>query len=98
MPSSDLANSICAIFLSDGQAVMPEEAARLLAWSLDDMDALITWCEVDVAPTSAGPRIERAELVAHALRQWPLFMIQGAIGSRPVAIARPAVHRAEVAR
>ena len=98
MLSSDLVNSICAIFLHDGQAVTPEEAARLLGWSLDDMDALIKWREVDVAPTSSGPRIERAELVAHALRQWPLSMIQGAIGSRPVAISRPAVHRAEVAR
>ena len=89
---------ICAIFLHDGQPVTPEDAARLLGWSVDDMDALIKWREVDVNATSAGPRIARGELVAHALRQWPLSVIQGAIGSRPVTFARPAVLRAEVAR
>ena len=97
MLERDLSSSIRAIFLHDGQPVTPEDAARLLGWSLDDMDALIKWREVDVNATSAGPRIMRAELVAHALRQWPLSLIQGAIGSHSVAVARPAVHYAEVA-
>jgi hypothetical protein len=97
MLDRDLLTSIRAIFLHDGQPVTPEEAARLLGWSLDDMDALIKWREVDVAGTSAGPRIARSELVAHALRQWPLSLVQGAIGSQSVAVARPAVHYAEVA-
>lgn len=96
MPNPQTAERIRSIFLHDGAPVTPEEAARLLGWSLDDMDALIKWREIDVAATSAGPRIARAELVSHALRQWPLSLIQGAIGSRAVAVTPPAVQYAGV--
>jgi hypothetical protein len=97
MPNPQTAERIRSIFLHDGQPVTPEEAARLLGWSLDDMDALIKWREVDVAGTSSGPRIARAELVSHALRQWPLSLIHGAIGAHAVTLIPPAVQYAGVA-
>ena len=99
MPNSHTAERIRSIFLHDGQPVTPEEAARLLGWSLDDMDALIKWREVDVDATPAGPRVMRPVLVAHALRQWPSSVIQAAIGL-PIAVAvvAPAVRYSEAAR
>lgn len=97
MLDRDLLTSIHAIFLHDGEPVTPEEAARLLGWTLDDMDALIKWGEVAVDGTSAAPRIARAELVSHALRQWPLSLIQGAIGAHAVTLIPPTVQYAEVA-
>jgi hypothetical protein len=66
----DTTASIRAIFVHDGSAVTVDEAARLLGWPLDTMDAAIKWQAIKLDERSKRePRISRRELLEAAIDQ-----------------------------
>jgi hypothetical protein len=87
--NSDLVKSICAIFLHDGQPVTPDHAAKLLGWTLDEMDKAIKWGDIELDPTTEDARISRAELIEKATHQWPFSVIQEALGLNAVNVFPP---------
>lgn len=89
MLKSDLVKSICAIFLHDGQPVTPDHAAKLLGWSLEEMDKAIKWGDIELDPTAEVARISRAELIEKATHQWPFSVIQEALGPNVVNVFPP---------
>jgi hypothetical protein len=76
----DTAASIRAIFVHDGSAVTVDEAASLLGWPLDTMDAAIKWHAIKLDERSKNePRISRRELLEAAIDQWSLAEIKAAL-------------------
>lgn len=77
MLDADARANIRAIFIHKGEPVAVNEAARLLGWDLDTMDAAIKWGAVKLDNSSPdAPRISRAELLEQALDQWSIADIQ----------------------
>lgn len=72
--------SIRAIFVHDGQSVSIDEAAALLGWGIDTMDAAIKWQAIKLDERSnVEPRISRRELLEAAIDQWSLAEIKAAL-------------------
>ena len=80
MLNPDTAARIRAIFVHDGSAVTVDEAASLLGWPLDTMDAAIKWQAIKLDERSKNePRISRRELLEAAIDQWSLAEIKAAL-------------------
>lgn len=80
MLAPDVAANIRAIFVHNGGPVAVDEAAKLLGWDIDTMDAAIKWNAVSLDTSSpAAPRISRRELLEHAFDQWSLADIKAAL-------------------
>lgn len=72
--------NIRAIFVHDGQSVAVDEAAALLGWDIDTMDAAIKWQAIKLDERSKNaPRISRRELLEAAIDQWSLAEIRAAL-------------------
>jgi hypothetical protein len=82
---------IRAIFLHHEPRVTIAEAAGLLGWSRAKMHRDIRNGEIEVVETCSGKRIELRELAAFALQQWPLTVIERALGREAALILPPAL-------
>jgi hypothetical protein len=72
--------NIRAIFVHNGESVAVDEAARLLGWGIDTMDAAIKWQAIKLDERSKNqPRISRRELLEAAIDQWSLAEIKAAL-------------------
>jgi hypothetical protein len=91
MLEPDVINCIRAIFLHHEPRVTIAEAARVLGWSRAKMHRAIRNGEIDVVATCSGKRIELRELAAYALQQWPLTVIEKALGREAALILPPAL-------
>ena len=87
-----LIQRIRAIFLHREPRVTVGVAADLLGWSFAEMKAAIAYGDIEVVETSGGTRIERCELAAYAMQQWPLASIEEAL-ERDAALVLPAALR-----
>jgi hypothetical protein len=82
---------IRTIFLHHEPLVTIAEAAGLLGWSRAKMNRAIRSGEIEVVETCSGKRIELRELAAYALQQWPLTVIEKALGREAALILPPAL-------
>jgi hypothetical protein len=87
-----LIQRIRAIFLHREPRVTVGVAADLLGWSFAEMKAAIRNGDIEAVETSGGTRIERGELAAYAMQQWPLTSIEEAL-QRDAALVLPAALR-----
>ena len=65
------------------------EAAGRLVWSRAEMNRAIRNGEIEVVETCSGKRIALRELAAFALQQWPLTVIEKALGRERMARVIP---------
>jgi excisionase family DNA binding protein len=82
---------IRSIFLPQESRVTIAEAAGLLGWSRAKMNRAIRNGEIELVETCSGRRIELRELAAYALQQWPLTVIEKALGREAALILPPAL-------
>ena len=80
MPDPELIQRIRTIFLHERLFVSISEAAGLLGWSREEMEAAIETHDVEVGTTCSGKEIGREEVVAKALERWPAEVIEDALG------------------
>ena len=86
-----LIQRIRAIFLHREPRVTVGVAADLLGWSFAEMKAAIRNGDIEVVETSGGKRIERCELAAYAMQQWPLTSIEEALERDAALVLPPAL-------
>jgi hypothetical protein len=86
-----LIQRIRAIFLHREQRVTVGVAADLLGWSFAEMKAAIRNGDIEVVETGGGTRIERCELAAYAMQQWPLTSIEEALEREAALVLPPAL-------
>jgi len=86
-----LIQRIRAIFLHREPRVTVGVAADLLGWSFAEMKAAIRNGDIEVVETSGGTRIERCELAAYAMQQWPLTSIEEALARDAALVLPPAL-------
>jgi len=86
-----LIQRICAIFLHREPCVTVGVAADLLGWSFAEMKATIRNGDIEVVESSGGTRIERCELAAYAMQQWPLTSIEEALERDAALVLPPAL-------
>jgi len=86
-----LIDRIRAIFLHHESRVTIADAAGLLGWSRAEMNAAIRDGDVEVVETCSGKRIELRELATYTLQQWPLTVIEEALGRDATLILPPAL-------
>jgi hypothetical protein len=84
-------NRIRAIFLHHEPRVTIAAAAGLLGWSRAKMSRAVRNGEIEVVETCSGKSIELRELAAFALQQWPLTVIERALGREAALILPPAL-------
>ena len=63
----------------------------MLEWSRAQINGAIRNGEIEVVETCSGKRIELRELAAYALQQWPLTVIEKALGREAALIPPPAL-------
>jgi len=86
-----LIQRIRAIFLHREPRVTVGVAADLLGWSFAEMKAAIRNGDIEVVETYGGTRIERCELAAYAMQQWPLTSIEEALERDAALVLPPAL-------
>jgi len=91
MLDPDLINRIRTIFLHPRPHVGISEATVLLGWSRGEMSRAIATGEVEVASTSVGKWIWRAELMAKAMELWAPEVIEEALGADAASVLPEAV-------
>ena len=91
MLDHDLINRIRTIFLHPRPHVSIAEATVLLGWSRGEMSRAIAAGEVEVASTSVGKWIWRAELMAKAMELWAPEVIEEALGADAASVLPEAV-------
>ncbi|MEY2549612.1 MAG: hypothetical protein QOD64_2194 [Verrucomicrobiota bacterium] len=84
-----LIQRIRAIFLHHEARVTIGEAAGMLGWSREKMDATIANGEIEVVGTGSGMRVDVRELAEAALQRWPLVTIEEALGRDAASILPP---------
>jgi hypothetical protein len=80
MPEPELIQRIRTIFLHERLFVSIPDAARLLGWSREEMEAAIETHDVEAGTMCSGMGIEREEVIAKAREQWPAEVIEDALG------------------
>ena len=80
---------IRAIFLHHEACVTVAEAAGMLGWSRARMRRAIRDGEIEVVETCRGKGVELRELAGFALQEWPLTVIEKALGREAGLILPP---------
>ena len=88
MLDPDLVQRIRSILLHEEPYVSICDAARLLGWSREEMEAAVAASEIEVVRTWHGEAIEMQEVVAKARERWPAEVIEEALG-REAALVLP---------
>lgn len=89
MTEPSISERIRTIFLHEQPYVSTREAAELLGWSRNDMSAAIEASEIETKITCSGRRIPIEEVAAKALEQWPLEVIEEALGREAALVLPP---------
>jgi hypothetical protein len=82
---------IRAIFLHHEERVTLVEAAAMMRWSREQMNAAIKGGDIELVDTCSGKLIELRELAAQALHHWPLTLIEEALGRDAALVMPPAL-------
>lgn len=96
MLDPDLITRIRSIFLHPRPHVSIADATVLLGWSRGEMSRAIRAGEVEVASTSGGKWIWRAELMAKAMELWAPEVIEDALGAEAARVLPEAVRLIEL--
>ena len=96
MIAQDVAQRIRAILLHPEPRVTVAEAARLLGWSRAQVDAAIRGGEIEADGFCNGPAIQLRELAAHFLHDFPVHVIEQALGRHASLILPPALRTRKV--
>ena len=88
MLDPDLVQRIRSIFLHQEPYVSICDAASLLGWSRQEMEAAVAAGEIDVVRTWKGDMVGVQEVVAKARERWPAEVIEEALG-REAALVLP---------
>jgi excisionase family DNA binding protein len=75
------ADAIRFVFLSPQRFYTPTEAAALLGWSCEEVEAAINDGEIDAARTCSGSRLAREEVAVALTSDVPIRVIEFALGS-----------------
>ena len=90
MVSPDVAERIRAIFLHHEHRVTLDAAAKLLDWTRAQMNDAIDAEEINVLETCGGKAmIELRELASYASYEWPIHVIEKALGREAALILPP---------
>ena len=86
----ELAARIRGIFLHHEHRVTPDAAAKLLGWTRAQMNEAIDAEEINVIGTCGGKTmIELRELASYAASEWPIHVIEKALGREAALILPP---------
>lgn len=86
----ELAARIRGIFLHHEDRVTPGAAAKLLGWTRAQMTEAIDAEEITVIDTCGGKTmIELRELASYAAHEWPIHVIEKALGREAALILPP---------
>jgi hypothetical protein len=97
MAAPDVAESIRAIFLHHEHRVTLDEAARMLGWTRARMSEAVDTGEISVVEMCGGKRmIEIRELAHYAVYEWPLHVIEKALGREASLIIPPALRTRKI--
>src|SRR6476620_7900594 len=82
MLDPELIQRIRTIFLHPQPYVSIGEAASILGWSAEEMEAAIISRDIEVTTTCSGKAIEVGEVLAKARTSWPVEVIEEALGAQ----------------
>lgn len=86
----EFAARIRGIFLHHEHRVTPDAAARLLGWTRAQMNEAIDAEEINVIGMCDGKTmVELRELASYAAHEWPLHVIEKALGREAALILPP---------
>ena len=86
----EFAARIRGIFLHHEHRVTPDAAARLLGWTRAQMNEAIDAAEINVIGMCDGKTmVELRELASYAAHEWPLHVIEKALGREAALILPP---------
>lgn len=86
----EFAARIRGIFLHDEHRVTPDAAAKLLGWTRAQIREAIDAEEIRVIGTCGGKTmIELRDLASYAAREWPIHVIEKALGREAALILPP---------
>lgn len=89
--------SIRAIFLHREHRVTLDEAARMLGWTRARLNEAIDADEISVVEMCGGKRmIEIRELAHYAVYEWPLHVVEKALGREASLIIPPALRTRKI--
>jgi hypothetical protein len=87
MVALDVAERIRAIFLHHEHRVTPDAAAKLLGWTRAQMNVAIDAEEINVVGMCGGKTmIELRELASYVAYEWPIHVIEKALGREAALI------------